>query len=437
MPSRYTLPSRLLARLRPHTRVLALALLSSLMVACKPPARRAFADLQYPEPVSQTRTVRVGEISVAYAELGQGDTTLVLIHGLGSYLPVWTHNLEALAQRYRVVAIDLPGYGKSSKSNDYAYSMEFFARTVQGVVDELEIEHPVLVGHSMGGQIALTHALLYPGRARALVLTSPAGLETFEDGEAKWLADAVTEDFTCKATPEAIHARHTQNFHRMPKDAHFMVSDRVEVIGGPDFPQYCTAVSRSVRAMLDEPVADRLGTLQLPVLVLFGKYDQLIPNPFLHGGSTERLAKTTVKAIPGAELVMLPRAGHMAQFEQAEAWNGAVLGFLATLPPPPVRPAEDDEAGNRAHAGDEAADDGGPATDEDHGGGESDAGETAPEPPAEPAEPAEPADAVAPAPTPTPDEAATEFGSEPAPDELAPPPSADPDDEATLRDRRP
>jgi pimeloyl-ACP methyl ester carboxylesterase len=318
-----------------------LLLMTATLPACKPPARRAFAELTYPEPVQHTLTLQVGSATVAYTDHGQGEETLVLIHGLGSYLPAWKNNVGALARGRRVIAIDLPGYGKSSKSDDYAYSMAFFATIVQGVIDELGLHQPVLVGHSMGAQIAMTHALRYPGKARALVLASPAGLETFEDGEAQWLADAVTDDFTCKATPEAIWSRTTQNFHHMPKDARFMATDRVEVIGGPDFPQYCRAVSRSVRAMLDEPVYARLPEVDVPVLVVFGKYDQLIPNPFMHGGSTERLAKKTVPRLPRAELVMLPRAGHMAQFEQAEAWNDAVLAFLAKLPPRSQPPVEE------------------------------------------------------------------------------------------------
>jgi pimeloyl-ACP methyl ester carboxylesterase len=303
---------------------------------CRPTTGKAFAELAYPEPVAAVRTVQVGSVRVAYTEHGQGESALVLVHGLGSYLPAWKDNVAALARDHRVIAIDLPGYGKSSKRNDYAYSMEFFATVVQGVIDELDLWQPVIVGHSMGGQIALTHALRHPGKARALVLTSPAGLETFEDGEAQWLADAVTDDFTCKATPEAIYARHIQNFHRMPRGAHFMAHDRVAVIGGPDFPQYCRAVSRSVRAMLDEPVYARLPEVDVPVLVVFGRYDQLIPNPFLHGGSTERLAEKTVPRLPKGELVMLPSAGHMAQMEQADAWNRAVLEFLRKLPAPPA-----------------------------------------------------------------------------------------------------
>ncbi|MCA9705080.1 MAG: alpha/beta hydrolase [Myxococcales bacterium] len=298
---------------------------------------QAFADLEYPEAVSNLHTVEVGSVEVTYADQGQGEQAVVLIHGLGSYLPVWKNNVPALAERYRVIAIDLPGYGKSSKSEDYAYSMAFFAEVVQGVIEQLELHQPVVVGHSMGGQIALTHALRYPGVARALVLTSPAGLETFEDGEAKWLADAVTDEFTCLTPPDVVYERLAANFYRMPKDARFMATDRVAVIGGPDFPQYCQAVSRSVRAMLDEPVYERLPEVTAPVLVLFARQDPLIPNPFLHGGSTERMARRTVKQLPHAELKILRKTGHMAQFESHAAWNEAVLEFLAKLPAPALK----------------------------------------------------------------------------------------------------
>jgi len=326
--------SRPLEPFRPAVLAMLLPLLALLFPACRPTTGKAFAELAYPEPVARTHTVNVGNVSVAYTEHGSGDP-LVLIHGLGSYLPAWKENVAVLARDHRVIAIDLPGYGKSSKRNDYPYSMAFFATVVQGVIEELELRQPVLVGHSMGGQIALTHALRYPGKARALVLAAPAGLETFEDGEAQWLADAVNDDFTCKATPEAIYARHVGNFHRMPRGARFMADDRVAVIDGADFPQYCRAVSRSVRAMLDEPVYARLSEVEVPVLVVFGKYDQLIPNPFLHGGSTEALAKKTVPRLPKGELVILPSAGHFAQMEQADAWNDAVLEFLRRLPPVP------------------------------------------------------------------------------------------------------
>src|SRR5262249_40442058 len=106
---------------------------------------RSFAELRYPVPV---QTLDLGGVRVAYTERGEGEPALLLIHGLASYLPVWSRNLDALARNHRVIAVDLPGYGKSDKAN-YEYSMGFFARAVERVIEKLELGRVILVGHSM------------------------------------------------------------------------------------------------------------------------------------------------------------------------------------------------------------------------------------------------------------------------------------------------
>jgi pimeloyl-ACP methyl ester carboxylesterase len=292
------------------------------------PSPTSFKKLTYPMPVSH---LDVDGVEVAFSDSGVGSPTLLLIHGLGSYMPVWQRNLDALARQHRVVAIDLPGYGKSAKGN-YEYSMAFFARTVDGVIDALGLHDVVLVGHSMGGQIALTHALRYPGKAKALVLAAPAGFERFGHGEAAWLADAVDKDYVARTPAEAVYTNVAVTFYDMPKEARFMVDDRLRVIGGPDFDAYAYAVSRSVAAMLREPVIDHLGDIRVPVLVLFGENDGLIPNPILHGGTTRAVAEGGTRLLPHGRLVMIPRAGHMVQVERPAEFDAAVLAFLKEIP---------------------------------------------------------------------------------------------------------
>ncbi len=296
--------------------------------ACTIPQPISFKKLPYPMPVSH---LAVDGVQVAFTDVGVGEPALLLIHGLGSYMPVWQRNLDALAEHHRVVAIDLPGYGKSSKAN-YDYSMAFYARTVEGVIDALGLGRVVLVGHSMGGQIALTHALRYPGRAEALVLVSPAGFERFGAGEGAWLAEAVNKDYVARTPAEAVYANVANNFYSMPKEARFMVDDRLRVIGGPDFDAYTYAVARSVYAMVHEPVLDRLGQIKVPTLVVFGEDDGLIPNPILHGGTTRAVAEGGTRRLPRGRLVMIPRAGHMVQFERPVQFDAALLEFLKETP---------------------------------------------------------------------------------------------------------
>lgn len=298
-----------------------------LLVGCAAPPRigRSFRELSYPVP---TKTLDVDGIEIAYSDSGRGARTLVLIHGLSSYIPEWTAQLGPLAEQHRVVAIDLPGYGRSSKAN-YRYSMSFFARVVERVIEKLALTHVVLVGHSMGGQIALTHALEFPGRAEALVLIAPAGFETFSTGERNFILENFSKESQQVRPPEDIwNGLASTVAGEVPKSAEFIYRDRVQIIGGPDFDGYTYAVARSVAAMARGPVFDRLREIAVPVLVVFGTDDRLIPNPILHGGTTRSVAERGVRALPRARLVMVPGAGHFVNLEAPDVVNRAVLDFV-------------------------------------------------------------------------------------------------------------
>lgn len=294
--------------------------------ACTPPPTAArFADLCYPMP---TATLRADGVEIAYSDTGTGEPALLLIHGLGSYLPSWQRNLPALSQRHRVVAIDLPGYGRSDKG-DHPYSMAFFAAILDRVIAERGLGKLVLVGHSMGGQIALTYALSHPGRAQALVLLAPAGLETFTDDEARRLAGIVTPEAVAATPPAMIQRNAAKNFFNPTPEVAFLGDDRVRILGGPDLLGYARAVSRSVRGMLEEPVLSRLSEITVPVLLIFGEEDALIPNAFFHGAmKTRGIAEAGARRLPQATLKMIPQAGHMVHVERPAEVNAAMLEFL-------------------------------------------------------------------------------------------------------------
>jgi pimeloyl-ACP methyl ester carboxylesterase len=266
-------------------------------------------------------------MKVFYADQGQGDQTLVFIHGLGSYAPAWKENLVTLQQHFRCIVLDLPGYGKSDKGN-YPYTMPFFAEVIQSVILKLDLKNPILAGHSMGGQIALTHALLYPGVASKLVLIAPAGFETFHKGERQWFREVMTPDLTRLTTVEQIRLNYAYNFYRMPAAAEFMVLDRIAMRSAVDFPAYCYSIAESVKGMVDYPVFEFLKDIAVPVLVVYGENDNLIPNRFLHGGPTVKVAKQGMSQLKQGELKMIPKAGHFVMFEKADAVNQAMIAFI-------------------------------------------------------------------------------------------------------------
>ena len=280
------------------------------------------------------RRLKIGDRLMRVRDEGESKKLpLLFIHGAGSSSVVWMDAVRRLQHGRRVLAPDLPGHGQSDRWHPPAdVSIAMYRDAVGTLCAQLALDLVILVGHSMGGQIALTHALRYPGRAERLVLVAPAGFERFGRGEGSWLAEAVDKEFVAKTPPEAVYANVAANFYSMPKEARFMVDDRLRVVGGPDFDAYAYAVARSVYAMVHEPVIDRLSQIRVPVLVVFGEDDGLIPNPILHGGKTRDVAEGGTRLLPRGRLVMIPRAGHMVQFERPAEFDAALLHFLEEAP---------------------------------------------------------------------------------------------------------
>jgi len=291
----------------------------------KLPEYNNFDEIPYPFEVHKVKLNNA--IELAYVDEGKGDETIIFIHGLGSYLPAWKKNIAELSKDYRCIAIDLPGYGKSSKL-PHSGKMSFYAEVVMQFAEALKLEKIYIAGHSMGGQIALVTALAYPDLLKGLILAAPAGFEYFTPGQKEWFRNVMTVNGV-KLTPvEAIQTNLYYNFYKTPEDAEFMITDRIAMRTASDFEAYCYAVVQSVNGMVDEPVLDHLGKIKTPVLIVFGENDNLIPNRYLNPGFTKKIAQTGHAKLPNSTLVMLPKTGHFLQFENPDGFNKAVKEFI-------------------------------------------------------------------------------------------------------------
>lgn len=303
-------------------------LIAIILTACSPYGNLTnmeFDELQYPFDIKKIK-LNDGR-TLAYSDEGKGDV-IIFIHGLGSYSPAWKKNVSVLKEKFRCIAVDLPGYGKSSKEI-HSGKMEFYADVIIELLDKLNIEKATIAGHSMGGQIGMVMALKYPDRIKALILASPAGFESFTAGQKQWFRDVMTVDGVKLTNTQTIRANVVSNFYNMPEDAEFMITDRIAFRGAKDFENYCYTVVRSVNGMVDQPVIDFLDKIKQPTLILFGENDNLIPNPYLNPGKTEEIAKIGASKIPNSKLVMIPECGHFLQFEKPEIFNQSVIEFLS------------------------------------------------------------------------------------------------------------
>lgn len=270
-------------------------------------------------------------LEIAYIEEGEGETTIIFVHGLGSNKWAWVKNMDlGLTQSsMRCIALDLPGYGQSS-TGDFPYSMSYFADVVKDFIEKLGLKNVILVGHSMGGQIAMTLVLKAFQPIKKLILVASAGFETFNALEKILLKNTYSPFLIKLQSHEQVWLNYDMSFYKMPEEAHFMVKERMALAEQTQtFEQYAKMISKCVTSMLDEPVYDHIHTISIPTLIIFGANDLLVPNRLLSPTATPlSIAQRGHKKIRHSQIVGISQAGHFVQFEAAQRFNELVTIFL-------------------------------------------------------------------------------------------------------------
>lgn len=266
-------------------------------------------------------------LEIAYFDEGNFEHIILCIHGLGSNKKAFIRNIYEFSQFARVIAMDLPNYGNSSKG-DYPSNLKFFSETIIEFVEELKLGKIILCGHSMGGQIAILTALNFTDIIKKLILIAPAGLEKFTQEEIKRVERYFSFEAIKNMTKEQIEYNVKLNFYQFPPEAQFIIDERIELTKSPYFDFYCLTVSRAFQDMLRNSVMDIIHQIQQPVLMFFGEEDALIPNRILHPTTTENLARKACKRIENCQLVLIKDCGHFLQFEKPDIFNKMVSYFI-------------------------------------------------------------------------------------------------------------
>lgn len=285
-----------------------------------------FPELNYNFDYSITQLDE--RISVAYYDTGIGNNTLIFIHGLSSYIPAWFKLIPLLQNEFRCIAIDLPGYGKSSEGV-HEGTVTFYTEVLSLFIRKLKLENVTLVGHSMGGQISIASALQFPSLISKLVLLAPAGFETFSEEEKSLIKKYNTAQLYYSASDDDIVASFRSNFFKMDEDVKPMIDDRIKMKEWKNFRDYCSVVVNSLNGLLDYPVYDRLKEIKQPALIFFGRNDKWIPNKNLHKNTTtETIAFKGAAQIPNSKLIMIDKCGHFIPYEHPDLLAREIKSFL-------------------------------------------------------------------------------------------------------------
>jgi pimeloyl-ACP methyl ester carboxylesterase len=270
-----------------------------------------------------------GSLMLSVAEAGHGGRPLVLVHGFTGAKEDFTEWLDALADLgWHVVAPDQRGHGASTKPDEEdAYSLEAYATDLLALLDALGWEQATVLGHSMGGMVVQAALLRSPERFEALVLmdTSHHGLRIEADLVELGVAIARSEgmaalmaaqDALAEEDPLSSGARERTLATRV---GYREYGERNMLASSP------AMYAAMLQALTDlHPGLDRLPHLQsvaVPTLILVGEEDAPFVKPSI------RMAD----AIAGAELAVIPDAGHSPQFENPDQWWSALRSFLARL----------------------------------------------------------------------------------------------------------
>ena len=270
------------------------------------------------------RPVEIRGRRINYVDIGDGDLPpVVFIHGLGGCWQNWLENIPRLAQDRRVLALDLPGFGESQMPRD-EISISGYGEIVVELVRAAGVDSEVdVVGNSMGGFIAAEIGISHPDFARRIVLCSAAGISITNLRRRPLLTSARI----AAAATNVVLARR-EAMARRPGLRHIALAyvfrhpTRIapdlayQVMTGTGKPGFLAALE----ALTDYDFRDRLADVKVPVLLVWGEDDNLVPVE--DADEFERL-------IPDARKVIFEDTGHVPMLERPQAFNDLIADFLS------------------------------------------------------------------------------------------------------------
>ena len=268
---------------------------------------------RYREPVP---FAEVDGVRLHYCDAGASEPAVVLLHAFPLHAGMWAPQLEHLSTGRRVIAPDFLGFGGSDAPDSmYRYTMLGYADLLAGLLDHLGLVRVVLCGLSMGGYVAFAFLRQYPERVSALVLAATrAAADTTAAFERRTDQQDQIAGIGTAALLEVLlagllsdHTRATR-LDLVEQTRRLMANPAAGYIG-------------ALEAMKHRPDATgELAGITVPTLVMVGEDDTLSPPD---------VARSMLDGIPGAELAVLPRAGHLSNLEAPEEFNAAVTDFLS------------------------------------------------------------------------------------------------------------
>ncbi len=275
-----------------------------------------FSQVRYRYP---SRFSTVQNIQVAYIDQGLPQApTLIFLHGNGADLSTFDRVYPTFCTNFRVIGVDLPGYGKSDKPL-LEYSPGWYVEFLHAFFNTLKITHWIGVGHSYGGCLLMEYTLRFPDAVQALILLDAAGTHSYSPEEVAFIRENFTPEKLIAATPEQIRFSMQQALGEWAPAYQGWLEKWVGLTRARDYAGYAHAVHRALEACIRSDLLERVGGIHQPVQLIWGEKDTIVP---LTAG------KALAQRLPHAALEVLNGCGHFPQLTRTARVIEIMTRFL-------------------------------------------------------------------------------------------------------------
>lgn len=267
--------------------------------------------------------IKMPGMRTRYLCAGEAGPPVILVHGLGASAEIWKDNIGPLAESHRVYAPDLVGFGHTDKP-DIKYNPQDFILFLKGFMDAVGLEKASLVGLSLGGGIALLFTIEYPARVEKLVLVDSAGLGPEMTLPMKLGSMAFFTKWL-KFSKPMLASGMKRLVYNQDVVTEGLVDLYYKMLAKPDAMRTVSRVLSSVATLAGARkdvlglIRERLHTIDVPTLIVWGREDRIIP--LKHGIQGQ-------EQIRGARLYIFDACGHIPNLEKPAEFNRIVLDFL-------------------------------------------------------------------------------------------------------------
>ncbi|WP_221566625.1 alpha/beta fold hydrolase [Alkalihalobacillus sp. TS-13] len=273
------------------------------------------------EEINPAKQMQLQDINIYYEHYPNGKPdapVIILIHGFLSSCFSFRMLIPLLKEHFHIFAIDLPGFGQSEKSRKFMYSLKNYGQLIVDFIENMNIENAYVIGHSMGGQVAMHASRIAPDKIKKLILLGCSG---YLKRPSRFIVRCSYLPFFVYVIKHWISKKGVRENLLTVVHNPSLIDD--DLINGYALPfndkETFHALIRVLRHREGDMQQEELQQINHPILLLWGKYDQVIPLP---------VGERMVNDLPNAKLKVYENAGHLLPEEIPEEISEEICGFL-------------------------------------------------------------------------------------------------------------